>query len=102
MGVKERLKDWKNAFIAISVMVVAAPVFAWAANLVEYVEPLEVAAEKVGALEHGYTWLEEIIPGYVIPGINPYLSTIPAGILGCLIVLAIGLAIGRFLQRKEN
>lgn len=100
MGKVEKLTKWRNAFIAIAVMILSAPIFAWSAKQVGYAEPLEAAAEKVGVLKHGYSLLKGIFPEYVVPGLNPYLSAILSGILGCLMVLFIGWGMGKILKQE--
>jgi len=96
----EELQRWWKVLIVIAVMILVSPVFAWAAEVVGYAEPLETAAEHLGAMEHEYAIISGILPDYTIPGANPYASTIVAGIVGCLIVLCLGLVIGKALRGK--
>ena len=100
MEVKEGLRKWRKVLIVIAVMILFSPFFAWAAEVVGYAEPLENAAEHLGAMEHEYAIISGLIPDYTIPGANPYASAIVAGIVGCLIVLGLGLIMGKVLQRK--
>ncbi len=100
MEVKEGLRKWRKVLIVISVMILVSPFFAWAAEVVGYAEPLENVAEHLGAMEHEYAIISGLIPDYTIPGANPYASAIVAGIVGCLIVLGLGLIMGKVLQRK--
>ena len=90
----------RGVVIAIMVMILASPFFAWGAEVVGYEEPLENAAEHLGAMEHEYAIISGIIPDYTIPGANPYASTIVAGIVGCLIVFGLGVVIGKVLERE--
>lgn len=76
----------KKAYMAIAVMLVLAPIFAWAAEKVGYSEPLENAAEEVGA-EEGESIFSGIFPDYSIHGINPYVSAFITGLIGCLLIL---------------
>jgi len=100
MELKKGLRKWRKVFIVIAVMLLVSPFFAWAAEVVGYAEPLENAAERLGAMEHEYAILSGLIPDYTIPGANPYASAIVAGIVGCLIVLGLGLVLGKVLGRR--
>jgi len=100
MELKEVLQRWWKVLIVLGVMILVSPVFAWGAEVVGYAEPLENAAEHLGAMEHEYAIISGIFPDYTIPGANPYASTIVAGIVGCLIVLGLGLVIGKALGEK--
>jgi len=95
----ESLKEWKGALIVIGILLLLTPIFAWAADLVGYAEPLENAAEHLGAMEHETAIISGILPDYTIPGANPYASAIVAGIVGCVIVLVIGILVGKALAR---
>ena len=95
----ESLKEWKGALIVIGILLLLTPLFAWAADLVGYAEPLENAAEHLGAMEHETAIISGILPDYTIPGANPYVSAIVAGIVGCVIVLVIGILVGKALAR---
>lgn len=63
---------------------------------------LERVAENHGFLQLAQTSPYEIIPGYTVPflGDTP-LSTIVAGLVGVLIVLALSVLAGRSLQKKS-
>jgi len=77
----------KKAYVAIAVMLILAPLFAWAADLVNYSEPLENAAEEAGAEENqSYSG---IFPDYTVPGLNPYISALITGFIGVAIILAV-------------
>ena len=95
----ESLKEWKGALIVIGILLLLTPIFALAADLVGYAEPLENVAEELGAMEHENPIISGILPDYTIPGANPYVSAIVAGIVGCVIVLVIGILVGKALAR---
>ena len=95
----ESLKEWKGALIVIGILLLLTPLFALAADFVGYAEPLENAAEQLGAMEHETAIISGILPDYTIPGANPYVSAIVAGIVGCVIVLVIGILVGKALAR---
>lgn len=76
----------RKAVIAIGVMILASPVFAYLAEVVGYSEPLENVAEKLGINENqNYSG---IFPDYTIPGLNDYLGTIISGAVGIIILLS--------------
>lgn len=81
------------AYAAIAVMIALSPVFAYAAELVGYSEPLENVAEMMGAEErplyHG------ILPDYTVPGLNPYIGTVISAMTGVAIVMGIGYGMRR-------
>lgn len=61
---------------------------------------LERVAEDKGFIEEADGPSYEIIPDYAVPGIeNERVATILSGIIGVLIVTAIGLAVGYGLKR---
>ncbi len=100
MGQTEGLQRWRGVLIALLVMILLSPFFAWAAEVVEYAEPLENAAEHLGAMEYEYAIISGVLPDYTVPGANPYASTLVAGAVGCLIVLGLGWIMGKALERK--
>ena len=77
----------KRAYIAIGFMVILAPFFVWAAEYVNYSEPLENAAEETGAHEHEESLFKGIFSEYSIPGIGTSASTLVSGVIGCAIIL---------------
>jgi len=85
-----------KVWIAIGIMVLLSPLFAYAAEMVGYSEPLENAAEELGAEENQeYTG---ILPDYSVPGLDPHSGTLISGIVGTLITLGVALAIGKGLR----
>lgn len=85
-----------KVWITIGVMIILSPLFAYAAEMVGYSEPLENAAEKLGAEENQeYTG---ILPDYSVPGLDPLSGTLISGIVGTLITLGVALAIGKGLR----
>ena len=87
------VKVGKIAWIALAVMIALSPVFAYLAELVNYSEPLDNVASALGVSEHPI--YEGILPDYTVPGLNPYIGTFVSGIVGVVIVLAIGFIIQR-------
>ena len=63
---------------------------------------LERVAEDQEFLDLGEEPAYELIPDYVLPGIqNESLATILAGIVGVLLVFGIGLGAGYILRRRQ-
>ncbi|GJQ51199.1 MAG: cobalamin biosynthesis protein CbiM [Anaerolineaceae bacterium] len=90
-------RGWVFAGAIISLAVVLLSPLASA-----FPDGLERVAENHGFLQLAQTSPYEIIPGYAVPflGDTP-LSTIVAGLVGVLIVLALSVLAGRSLQKKS-
>lgn len=89
----------KTALIVVAAMIVLAPLFAYLAELVNYTEPLEVAAENLGLSENSI-W-SGIFPDYTVPGLNEYIGAFITGAIGVVLILAIGVAFAR-ANREEH
>jgi len=93
------LSKYRRALLAIAVLLVVSPLFGViSADLVGYHEPLDVAAEALG-LSESPLW-SGFLPDYTVPGLSEdWLSMsmgyIIAGVIGVLIILAIGFIIIR-------
>ncbi len=83
----ERAPAGKAAMAVILAMVVLSPLFAYAAELVGYAEPLEKAAEMMGLEEHPL--YGGILPDYTVPGLDPYVGTLISAAVGTLIVFGL-------------
>jgi len=90
----------KKAWIAIGVMILLSPLFAYAAELVGYSEPLENVAEILGAEENQE--YSGIFPDYTVPGLDPYIGTIISGIVGTLLTLGFVYVIGTVLSKSRT
>ncbi|MHC1587479.1 MAG: PDGLE domain-containing protein [Candidatus Syntropharchaeia archaeon] len=77
-------------------MVVLSPLFAYAAELVNYSEPLENAAELLGLPDHSI--YSGVLPDYTVPGLDPYLGTLITGALGTFIVLALAYGMVKYAR----
>ncbi|WP_202318843.1 energy-coupling factor ABC transporter permease [Archaeoglobus neptunius] len=93
---EEKKAPGKAALAVIAAMIAVSPLFAYAAELVGYAEPLENAAKILGLSEKPI--YEGILPDYSVPGINPYVGTLIAGIVGTAIVLVLGYALTRYAR----
>ena len=87
----------KKVWIAIAIMVALSPLFAYAAELVGYSEPLENAAEMLGLKEKPV--YSGVLPDYTVPGLDPYSGTLIAGITGTVLTLGVGYGLGAVLRR---
>ena len=62
---------------------------------------LERVAEDTGFLEDAEPSPYEVLPDYTVPGVrNEAASTIAAGIIGTLLVFALGYGLSRAVRRK--
>lgn len=84
------------SLIVIAAMIAVSPLFAYAAELVGYSEPLENAAEMLGLAENPI--YEGILPDYTVPGLDPYVGTLIAGAVGTIIVLVLGYTMARYAR----
>jgi cobalt/nickel transport protein len=85
--------------VVLGVLVLLAPVFAWAAGAVGYAEPLENAAEATGAVDAATTTLPALLPDYAVPGLDGPLGTLVAAAVGTALTLAVTVGAGRLLER---
>lgn len=96
----EKKEVGKVPYVIIALMIVFSPVFAYFAELVEYSEPLENAAEILGVEEEVIN--PGIFPDYTIPGMDPYIGTFLSGAVGVLIVLILAFAVRYARSPRKN
>ncbi len=89
----------RHSYLAILLMILLAPVFAYLAELVGYSEPLENVAEMLGVEEKSF--YSGIMPDYTIKGLNPYLGTLVSGAVGVLLTFLFVRGVVK-LARKNN
>jgi cobalt/nickel transport system permease protein len=63
---------------------------------------LERVAEDSGFLERGLDPSYNILPDYTIPGLNGGISTILSGLIGVMIIVALGYGIATLLRRRRT
>lgn len=90
-------KVGKLAWIALAIMIVLSPIFAYLAEVVNYSEPLENVASELGVPENPI-W-EGIMPDYTIPGLDPYVGTLISGAVGVVVVLVLASIINRAVSK---
>jgi len=77
----------RKSYIAIIILVLISPLFGViGANIVDYREPLDLAAEIIGIKESEPLW-RGILPDYTVPGLPDELGYIVAGFVGVFILL---------------
>ncbi|HMB50040.1 MAG TPA: metal transporter [Natronoarchaeum rubrum] len=94
--------EWVQRSLAgLTVMVLLAPVFAWAAARVGYSEPMENAAEAAGAASSAVATDVSLLSGYALPGLGPHLGTLGGALLGTALTLALGVGFARLLATES-
>lgn len=91
---EQKAAPGKLALGVIAAMIAVSPLFAYAAELVGYAEPLENAAEIIGLEENPI--YEGLLPSYTLPSLDPYIGTLIAGVVGTVIVLGLGVILARY------
>ncbi len=94
--IEQKAAPGKLALGVIAAMIAVSPLFAYAAELVGYAEPLENAAEIIGLEENPI--YEGLLPDYTLPGLDPYVGTLIAGVVGTVIVLGLGVILTRYAR----
>ncbi|MEM0332267.1 MAG: energy-coupling factor ABC transporter permease [Archaeoglobaceae archaeon] len=89
----------KKSLLAIILMILVSPIFAYSAELVGYTEPLEKAAENLGLEENPL--YSGVLPDYVVPNLDPYLSVLISATLGTFIVFGLGYILNARTNRKN-
>ncbi|MBO8181043.1 MAG: energy-coupling factor ABC transporter permease [Archaeoglobus sp.] len=93
---EQKVAPGKLALGVITAMIAVSPLFAYAAELVGYSEPLENAAAILGLEENPI--YEGLLPDYTLPGLDPYVGTLIAGAVGTVIVLGLGVILTRYAR----
>ncbi|MBO8183187.1 MAG: PDGLE domain-containing protein [Archaeoglobus sp.] len=87
----------KKFWIVLGVLIILSPLFAYAADLVGYSEPLENIAEKLGAEEK--TLYEGILPDYSVPGLDMTSGTLISAVVGALITMGVAFGVAKVISR---
>ncbi len=91
----------KRFWILIIGLLLISPLFGvYIANLIGYKEPLDIIAEETGLkdISEKINWTP--FYDYNIPGLDPMIGYIISGIIGILVILAIGLALSKIAEEK--
>jgi len=90
----------KKVTIVLIILIALSPLFAYAAEAVNYSEPLENTAEEVGAEEHPV--YSGILPDYTVPGIDPYVGTLISALLGTFITMLFAIGIAKIVAQGKK
>lgn len=89
----------RRALVGLLVLVVLAPVFGWASDVVGYAEPLENAAEATGASDAADPTTPGLLPDYSVPGLSAPLGMLVSAVVGTALTLVVAIGTGRLLER---
>jgi hypothetical protein len=87
----------KRALIVIAVLIILTPLFAYAAELVGYSEPLENIATNLGVEETPF--YKGLLHDYTINGLDPYIGTLISAIIGTALVFIVVIGTSHLLRR---
>ncbi len=90
----------KAGYIAIIIMILLAPVFAYLAELVGYAEPLENVAEMLNVEEKPI--YSGILPDYTVEGVNPYIGTLISGAVGALLTFLLAGGVIKLARKSRK
>lgn len=89
---------WQRRSLAgLAVLVLLAPLFAWASSQTGYAEPMDHAVELVGAASNAVAPEFSLLAGYGIPGLGPHVGTLVAALFGTLLTLGLGIGFARLI-----
>jgi len=92
-------RPWvRRAVAGVLVLVLLAPVFAWAAGAVGYAEPLEHAAAATGAGDDAVSIAPALLPDYSVPGAPAPVGTLVSALVGTALTLVVAVGAGRVLE----
>lgn len=94
-------RGWPAVGLAVVLLLVlASPVFAWAAGSVGYAEPLENAAERTGAVDAAADGYAGVLPDYTVPvgWLGDGAGVLVSGLVGTALTLVVMVGVGRILQ----
>lgn len=87
----------RRALFVVAALIIFTPLFAYAAELVGYSEPLENIASNLGVKEsplyHG------LLPDYTVGGLDPYIGTLISAVIGSAIVFLLVYSVSRLMRR---
>lgn len=88
----------RKSLILLAVLIVLAPVFAYAAELVGYSEPLENVAASLG-VEEGVSFYRGVMPDYTVRGLDPYLGSLVSAVVGSVLAFLVVYGVARVMRR---
>lgn len=97
-GLVEFYRRHRVLIIITLVLVLISPLFGViGAELVNYHEPLDIAAEKLGLGELELNWTPFV--DYTVPGLPDVIGYIVCGLIGVGVILLIGFLLSRLRRR---
>ncbi len=90
----------KKFWIVLGVLILLSPLFAYAAELVGYSEPLENVAEKLGVQENPI--YEGLLPDYSVPGLDMFSGTLISAVVGTMVTMGIAFAVAKVISKKDG
>lgn len=93
--------DWsRRTLLLVGSLVALSPLFAWAAGVVGYAEPMGNLAAQFGAETHVYRTVPGLFPDYRVAGVGPYAGTFVSGVAGVAVTAAVALGVGQLLASE--
>lgn len=91
----------KDVLYVLIVLLALSPLFGVVlADMVGYHEPLDLAAEKLRLSELEFNWTP--LQDYGVPGIDPIVGYIISGLIGIVIIYAVGFILLKLKSKGEE
>jgi len=87
----------RRALFVVAALIIFTPLFAYAAELVGYSEPLENIASNLGVEESPL--YRGLLPDYTVGGLDPYIGTLISAVIGSAIVFLLVYSVSRLMRR---
>jgi hypothetical protein len=87
----------RKFWFVLGVLIILSPLFAYAAELVGYSEPLENIAERLGVEENPI--YEGILPDYSVPGLDMFSGTLISAVIGTLITMGVTFGVAKAISK---
>ncbi len=90
----------KKGWVVVATLVALTPLFAYAAEMVGYSEPLENIAARIGVEEEPV--YSGLIPDYTIPNLDPVVGTLVSAVIGVALTLVIVYGASQLLRKRAR
>jgi hypothetical protein len=87
----------RRALFVVAALIIFTPLFAYAAELVGYSEPLENIASNLGVKESPL--YQGLLPDYTVGGLDPYIGTLISAVIGSAIIFLLVYSVSRLMRR---
>lgn len=87
----------KRALILVAVLIILTPLFAYAAELVGFTDPLENVASQLGVEAH--LLYKGLLPDYTVEGLDPYVGTLISAVIGSALVFLVVYGVSHLMRR---